>query len=151
MITCRKILQKIILYVKIAMKGSDLTMFAERIKKLRKEAGITQAELGKICGLSKGTVAMWEVGQREVTFDTLRKLADYFGVTADYLLGFSDETSPAAHEAELVDFMLGPDPAKMKQAMDNFFYLEEFGIRNVMAVVNNEYKRCLEQGTLKEK
>ena len=64
MITCRKILQKIILYVKIAMKGSDLTMFAERIKKLRKEAGITQAELGKICGLSKGTVAMWEVGQR---------------------------------------------------------------------------------------
>lgn len=104
-------------------------MFAERIKKLRKEAGITQAELGKICGLSKGTVAMWEVGQREVTFDTLRKLADYFGVTADYLLGFSDETSPAAHEAELVDFMLGPDPAKMKQAMDNFFYLDEFGIR----------------------
>lgn len=93
---------------------------------------------------------MWEVGQREVTFDTLRKLADYFGVTADYLLGFSDETSPAAHEAELVDFMLGPDPAKMKQAMDNFFYLDEFGIRNVMAVVNNEYKRCLEQGTLKE-
>ena len=106
-----------------------MTMFAERIKKLRKEAGITQAELGKICGLSKGTVAMWEVGQREVTFDTLRKLADYFGVTADYLLGFSDETSPAAHEAELVDFMLGPDPAKMKQAMDNFFYLDEFGIR----------------------
>mgnify|MGYP003208621764 FL=1 len=47
--------------------------------------------------------------------------------------------------------MLGPDPAKMKQAMDNFFYLDEFGIRNVMAVVNNEYKRCLEQGTLKEK
>ena len=38
--------------VKIAKKGSDLTMFAERIKKLRKEAGITQAELGKICGLS---------------------------------------------------------------------------------------------------
>lgn len=126
-------------------------MFAERIKKLRKEAGITQAELGNICGLSKGTVAMWEVGQREVTFDTLRKLADYFGVTSDYLLGFSDEMSQVSHDIELEDYMLGPDPAKMKQAMDNFFYLDEFGIRNVMAVVNNEYKRCLEQGTLKEK
>lgn len=144
-------MQKIRFYVKIATKGSDLTMFAERVKKLRKEAGITQAELGKICGLSKGTVAMWEVGQREVTFDTLRKLADYFGVTADYLLGFCDETSQESHDAELADYMLGPDPAKMKQAMDDFFYLDEFGIRNVMTVVNNEYKRCLEQGTLKEK
>lgn len=144
-------MQKVRFCVKVAMKGSDLTMFAERIKKLRKEAGITQAELGKICGLSKGTVAMWEVGQREVTFDTLRKLADYFGVTADYLLGFSDEASQISHDAELEEYMLGPDPAKMKQAMDIFFYLDDYGVKNAMAVINNEYKRCLEQGTLKEK
>ena len=38
--------------------------FSERIKELRKEKGITQIELADAMGLSKGTVAMWEVGKR---------------------------------------------------------------------------------------
>ena len=44
--------------------------FSERIKELRKENGITQIELADAMGLSKGTVAMWEVGKREANFDT---------------------------------------------------------------------------------
>lgn len=38
--------------------------FSERIKELRKEKGITQIELADAMGLSKGTVAMWEVGKK---------------------------------------------------------------------------------------
>ena len=53
----------------LGRKGG-VTMFAERIKMLRKEKGITQVELAEAMGLSKGTIAMWEVGKREATFDT---------------------------------------------------------------------------------
>ena len=45
-------------------------VFSERIKELRKEKEITQVELAEAIGLSKGTIAMWEVGKREANFDT---------------------------------------------------------------------------------
>ena len=57
------------------------------IKALRKEHGLTQTELGKVVGFTHVAVVKWENGQREPDFSTLMKLADYFGVSTDYLLG----------------------------------------------------------------
>ena len=121
--------------------------FAERIKELRKEKGITQIDLAEAVGLSKGTVAMWEVDKREANFDTLNKLSDYFQVSIDYLLGRSNDRSQKAYEDELVERMLGPDP---KECVEEFFKLDEFGIRAVMDLIKNEYKRCVEQDSLQD-
>ncbi|MBD5086669.1 MAG: helix-turn-helix transcriptional regulator [Clostridiales bacterium] len=67
-------------------------MFAENLKMLRKEKKITQTELANHFGYSHVAILKWENGEREPNFDTLKKLADYFGVSIDYLLGHEVET-----------------------------------------------------------
>lgn len=61
-------------------------MFSDRLKKARKTEGMTQVALAKVLGVSKGTVAMWEISKREPSFRTLMRLADIFGCSADWLL-----------------------------------------------------------------
>jgi transcriptional regulator with XRE-family HTH domain len=62
----------------------------ERIKELRKEAGITQEELAKKTGLTRSAIAQYESRNVEPTASAIIKLADYFNVCADYLLGRHD-------------------------------------------------------------
>lgn len=62
-------------------------MFAERLKELRKEKGITQIQFANDFHIANGTIGMWESGRREPDFETARRIADYFGTTVDYLLG----------------------------------------------------------------
>ena len=58
-----------------------------RIAELRKTANISQAKLGKIIGVAQNTVCNWENGNREPDQVSLNKIADYFNVSVDYLLG----------------------------------------------------------------
>lgn len=62
-------------------------MFATRLKKLRFEKDITQAEFAKVIGVAQQTVGSWEKGNSAPNYDMLNKIADYFNVSADYLLG----------------------------------------------------------------
>ena len=68
-------------------------MFKDTIKALRKEHGLTQTKLGEVVGFTHVAVVKWENGQREPDFSTLTKLADYFGVSTDYLLGREEKKS----------------------------------------------------------
>lgn len=61
--------------------------FGEIFKSLRKNNGLTQQELGGHLGLSKAVVSKYENGMGYPTFDVLIRIAEYFGVTTDYLLG----------------------------------------------------------------
>lgn len=63
--------------------------FGDNLKRLRKERGLTQTELGAQIGLSKAVVSKYETGMGYPTFDVLIRIAQYFGVTTDYLLGVS--------------------------------------------------------------
>ncbi len=67
-----------------------MKVFAERLKELRKERGVSQAELGKSLQVSFSVVCYWETDRSEPTAPNLVKIADYFGVTVDYLLGRED-------------------------------------------------------------
>lgn len=62
-------------------------MFNIRLKELRHEKGLTQDELGKILNVSGKTIGTWERDSRQPNIETINELADFFGVTADYLLG----------------------------------------------------------------
>lgn len=62
-----------------------------RIKILRQLKDINQAELGKIVGVGKTTISNYETGYSVPDLDTLIKLAEYFSVTTDYLLGLTDD------------------------------------------------------------
>ena len=61
--------------------------FAERLLELRKEKNISQAKLAKEIGVSFSVVCYWETDRAEPTAPNLVKLADYFNVSIDYLVG----------------------------------------------------------------
>lgn len=88
--------------------------FSERIRKLRADHNLTQEELSSRLGLTKQAVSQWERGIREPDFATLEKIADYYCVDTDYLIGRSSR--PAALdkiEADLIDrFRLLPESEK---------------------------------------
>ncbi len=58
-----------------------------RIRELRIQRGIQQKELAAILGIPANTYNQWENGKRQPDYQSLSKIADYFGVTTDYLLG----------------------------------------------------------------
>ena len=62
----------------------------ERLKNLREEQKLSQAKLGKEIGVDNRTISQYENGLREPDYQTLKKLCDFFNVTAGYLLGFED-------------------------------------------------------------
>lgn len=65
--------------------------FKERIKELRKEKKVTMAKLAaEALGYGSTAIANYESGRNEPSIDDLIKLATYFGVTIDYLVGASD-------------------------------------------------------------
>lgn len=65
-----------------------------RIKELRKKKGLTQIQLANIMHVSQGTISAYEAGTVQIDQETLKALADYFGVSIDYLLGYENATTP---------------------------------------------------------
>ena len=61
-----------------------------RIKELRVEAGLSQRELGEKLGFCNQSVSFWESGRREPSLDIVLQLAEFFGTSPNYLLGFSE-------------------------------------------------------------
>lgn len=61
--------------------------FKDILKELRLEKGMGQVALAKEIGVSKGVISMWENGLREPTMSSLMLLADYFGVSIDFIVG----------------------------------------------------------------
>lgn len=64
--------------------------FALRLTELRKEKNLSQKEAASCLGVSQALLSHYEKGIRECKLDFLKKACDYYDVTADYLLGFSD-------------------------------------------------------------
>lgn len=61
--------------------------FKDRLKKLRKQSGISQTELSEKINVSKGLISLYESGKKLPSRDTLQSIADVFNVTIDYLAG----------------------------------------------------------------
>ena len=64
--------------------------FAERLKELRIDKGLTQRAVSESLGLSRNACTNYEMGIREPSLEILVKLCDFFEVSADYLLGRVD-------------------------------------------------------------
>lgn len=64
--------------------------FAERLRELRTEAEMSQAQLAKLLGVVQHTVSNWENKVRQPDFDMLMKIATALDVSTDYLLGLSE-------------------------------------------------------------
>lgn len=73
------------------MREFDRNLFRERLKSLRTDKGIGQNLLAKELDLSNASINYWETGKQEPCAEAIFKLAQYFDVSSDYLLGLVDE------------------------------------------------------------
>lgn len=72
-------------------KLTEAFMLGEQIKRLRMCKGLTQVEMAKIFGVTKQSVSNWENENIMPSVDLLVKIAKFFSVSTDYILGLSDE------------------------------------------------------------
>ncbi|MBO8138365.1 MAG: helix-turn-helix domain-containing protein [Desulfotomaculum sp.] len=77
-----------------------MASFGERLAQLRKEKGLSQSRLASLLKLGQSTIAMYERNKREPDTATINKLADFFGVSVDYLLGRS-----STREIDILDVL----------------------------------------------
>ncbi|MCQ2010584.1 helix-turn-helix domain-containing protein [Sporolactobacillus sp. STSJ-5] len=83
-------------------------MLNDRLSELRTERKLRQEDLARKIGIARTTYAMYEQGKRNPDYDTLQKLADFFGVTRGYLLGDTDNPNEEI-DAELKNLLEDPD------------------------------------------
>ena len=74
-----------------------------RLKEARKRVGLNQTEAGQIMLTSQKQYSRWETGQFEVPLFELTLFALWMNLKTDYLLGFSDDESPAFSEEERIE------------------------------------------------
>ena len=67
-----------------------MNKFAERLRELRVDKGLSQDDLAKATGISQDAISRWELKQRTATIDNVITLAKFFGVSIDYLVGVVD-------------------------------------------------------------
>jgi transcriptional regulator with XRE-family HTH domain len=70
-----------------------MSTFATRVKEERIKKGLSQPQMAEDIGLTKQTISLWERGVRRPDFETMNKVADYFGVNVAYMIGQSDDPS----------------------------------------------------------
>jgi transcriptional regulator with XRE-family HTH domain len=89
-----------------------MSSLGKRIATLREEKGYSQAELAKFLSLSQSAIAMYEKDNRNPDPEIINRIASFFDVSTDYLLGRTDERRPAekvieeaiSDDAELLEF-----------------------------------------------
>lgn len=69
------------------VKQITLEIFAKRLKRLREQHNLTTRELGEIVGVSNATISRYETGKRDPDLIVVYKIAQYFGVSVEYLCG----------------------------------------------------------------
>jgi len=67
------------------------TNFGERLKELRKSHSLSQRKLAEALNLAQSSIFSYEKGQKSPTAEVIIRAADYFEVSADYLLGLTDD------------------------------------------------------------
>lgn len=87
-----------------------MKIFGERLRDLRKKRRLTQVELGKEVNVTSTAISYYEKGEKKPAYETLVKLADFFDVSLDYLLGRVDSEKGEEKPGPQMDmFFIGED------------------------------------------
>jgi len=108
-------------------------MFISILERLMKERSVTQKKLCEDLHIGKNQIKYWRDNCNTPNGETLQKIANYFGVSVDYLLGKTDEPAPATEkktapafpltDAEKTIFISYRSNAAFKEAVDNILRL----------------------------
>lgn len=124
-------------------------MFSKRLSELRKKKGFSQYKLADELGFSRGQVANYEQGTREPDYQTLLKIAEFFNVSTDYLLGRDDNNladTIAAHidsnatEEEMEEIL-----AYIEEKRKEYANEEEIDITDIAAKKDADVAKFVEE------
>jgi transcriptional regulator with XRE-family HTH domain len=104
-------------------------MLALRLRELREDKDRTQAEIAEVLRITRACYSMYESGKRQVSYEALDILADYYKVSIDYLLGRQEEKPIKISEEET-------------ELLKKFKSLDNRGKQNILALVNIEFNRA---------
>jgi len=90
-------------------------MFTKRLISLREKAGMSQQEISKRLGIARTTYASYEQGAREPDIDMINKIADFHGVSVDYLLGHDLNNDQAKNDDDELSKILARLPHDKKK------------------------------------
>lgn len=76
-------------------------MFPERLTKLREEKNLTKTYMGKLIGVTRQAYSKYEEGKSEPDMKTIGKLASFFSVNAEYLMGKTNDPTPLDSKEEI--------------------------------------------------
>lgn len=94
--------------MKASIHNTWLSMsLQDRLKELRKERGLSQQELADQIGIHVNSIKKYETGQAQPSIDGLRRIAQAFQVSADYLIFDGHERSPDEDLAFLLEAVKG--------------------------------------------
>ena len=89
---CGFLILRILKYI-IVSTGGD-SMEGERLSELRKDNGLTQRDLAEILGVSENSISLYERNINTPDDELKIKIANYFNVSLDYLLGATEKQIP---------------------------------------------------------
>ncbi len=93
--------------------------FGNVLKELRNEKHLTGEELGKKLNVTKVAISNWENGNRTPDTDMLKKIANYFEVSLDYLLGRTDERNLNKEKPKLSESITTISAHRINGDIDN--------------------------------
>ena len=123
------------------------------IKRLRQNKGVTQEQLGEVLGISGQAVSKWENESALPDIMTLPKLADYFGISIDELMGY--KLNALTYKEQFVKFMLGNGIMQLgefdlKHGQKKSYYLdtEKFTTNAQIAKIGEYFADCIRENDL---
>ncbi|HEY3365732.1 MAG TPA: helix-turn-helix transcriptional regulator [Symbiobacteriaceae bacterium] len=99
----------------VGVKPPYSRALADRLKMLRESLGMVQQEIADLFNSSRNVPSQWESGLREPSYEHLLTLAEFYGVTTDWLLGRAgaqfDDHAITAIKRELAEYLQGVEPS----------------------------------------
>ena len=115
------------------------------IKKYRKEKKLSQTEFGKLLGVNRGAVSMWETGETQ-PYGKLDKIAEVLGISTIELIGSSDEYQDMKDVADFLDNQIRFEDDEY--IIRKYLQLDEFGKKEIRDHIISAHNRCDMIGTL---
>lgn len=119
---------------KIIIKGADYMSFGKRLKKIRESTNLTQAKISKELKVTSQAYSQYERNVRMPDSYMIDRLADYYNVSTDYLLGRCEDPSP-----------IKPTPIKIKLAEEIYIILLEKNILSKDEELTSEHIEWLKK------
>ncbi|MDE5771280.1 MAG: helix-turn-helix domain-containing protein [Ruminococcus sp.] len=120
------------------------------LKELRSKTGKSQSDVAKSIGITQQVYQNYEAGRREASYDTLIKLADFYGVSIDYLLGRTSVKQMATEQSDSLEDIDSSELTerivmKYTKLSENMRTLCMEMFRQISAVMDTEIKEIMQQ------